>query len=424
MARSWPRRPSELAPFPHPPALLPVPHSPTHSSSIAPTFVGQGPLVRWLGHGLRLVVASMLALGSTSCLYGRIMYFGAPTLSAPTYFENRPVAATSPKPLDRRHEVHVDVTEAARTTYASFDDLLKQNRTRSFLWIRDDAVVYERYFDGVTAATQLPSFSMSKTFASVLVGCALSDGLIRSIDDKLVTYVPDLAGKTGYGEVTLEQLLRMTSGIDFVEDSYAGAALYYSTDLRARMYSYPVTRTPGSHYLYGSIGMALMWDVLDRRLDHKTVSRYFEERLWNALGAEYPAAWSLDSPSSGVEKLFGGFSATTRDHARLGLLFLHGGTMNGRTVVSPEWIRESLAPDPVADVVHTTDGSVRRGKYQWFLTLDGKAYFAKGYHGQYVFVIPKERTVFVRFGDDYGAIDWPGLFVRLAESLSSQRHPH
>jgi len=384
--------------------------------------VGQGSFVRWLGHGLRLVVASMLAIGSTSCLYGRIMYFGAPTLSAPTYFENRTVAATSPKPLDRRPEVHVDVTAAARTTYASFDDLLKQNRTRSFLWIRDDAVVYERYFDGVTAATQLPSFSMSKTFASVLVGCALGDGIIRSIDDKLVTYVPDLAGKKGYGEVTLEQLLRMTSGIDFAEDSYAGAALYYSTDLRARMYSYPVTRTPGSHYLYGSIGMALIWDVLDRRLDHKTVSRYFEERLWNALGSEYAAAWSIDSPSSGVEKLFGGFSATTRDHARLGLLFLHGGTMNGRTVVSPEWIRESLAPDPIADVVHTTDGSVRRGKYQWFLTLDGKAYFAKGYHGQYVFVIPKERTVFVRFGDDYGAIDWPGLFVRLAESLSSQGH--
>ena len=261
---------------------------------------------------------------------------------------------------------------------------------------------------------------MSKTFASVLVGCAIEDGLIGSVDDRLVSYVPDLASKPGYDDVTLEHLLRMTSGINFVEDSYDGASFYYSTDLRGRMYSYEVKWPAGTHYLYGSVSTQLLWDVMSRRLGAKTVAQYFEERVWASIGAEHAAAWSLDSARSGVEKLFGGFSATTRDHARIGLLFLHGGTMNGHAVVQPDWIREALTPDPIAGVVHTTDGSVRRAKYQWFLSLDGRSYFAKGFRGQYVFVVPDKRSVFVRFGDDYGDVDWTALFVRLADSRAPE----
>jgi CubicO group peptidase (beta-lactamase class C family) len=346
------------------------------------------------------------------------MYFGEPSLSAPTYFDSRTVRATRPSPLPRSgSEARIGVNRSTRNTYASFDELLAQNHTRAFLVVHDDAIVYERYFDGVSATTQLPSFSMSKTFAAVLVGCAVNDGVIGSLDDRLVDYVPELASKKGYGDVTAEHLLRMTAGIDFVEDSYAGGAFYYSTDLRARMHAYDMKWQPGTHYLYGSLSMQLLWDMMNRRLGGKSVTQYFEERVWEGLGAESAAAWSLDSASSGIEKLFGGFSATTRDHARIGLLFLHGGVMNGREVVSPEWIRESLTPDPIAGVVRTTDGSVRRGKYQWFLTLDGRSYFAKGYRGQYVFVIPDKRAVFVRFGDEYGDVDWPALFVRIADSL-------
>ena len=77
---------------------------------------------------------------------------------------------------------------------------------------------------------------------------------------------------------------------------------------------------------------------------------------------------------------------------------------------------ESIAPDPIAGVVHTKDGDVRRGKYQWFLTLDGRAYFAKGYRGQYVFVVPQKKMVFVRFGEGYGDVDWPALFLRIADA--------
>lgn len=373
----------------------------------------------------RRAAAVVLALATSSCLYSRIMYFGEPSLSAPTYFESREVRATRPVPLRASEvEAKIEITRSLHQTYASFDELLAQNHTGAFLVVRDDAVVYERYFDRVTRTTQLPSFSMSKTFAAVLVGCAVQDKLFGSIDDRLVSYVPELGAKKGYPDITLEQLLRMTAGINFIEDSYAGGAFYYTTDLRARMYAYDVKWPAGTHYLYGSVSMQLLWDAMNRRLGGKTVSRYFEERVWGPLGAEHPAAWSLDSPSSGVEKLFGGFSATTRDHARIGLLFLHDGVIDGRTVVPPEWIRESLTVDPVAGIVQTTDGNVKRGKYQWFWSLDEHSYyFAKGYRGQYVFVIPDKHMVFVRFGDDYGDVDWPALFVKISDELTRTPSP-
>jgi CubicO group peptidase (beta-lactamase class C family) len=251
------------------------------------------------------------------------------------------------------------------------------------------------------------------------VGSALSQGLLPSLEQHVTDAIPELSEKEGYQKITLEELLRMTSGIDFDEESLAGAKLYYATDLRDLMYSYDVKWPPGRHYLYGSVNNELLWDVLHRRLGGETVSRYFERQIWQPLGAEQAASWSLDSEASGIEKFFGGFNASARDQARLGLLFLHGGTLNGREILPQAWVARSLTPDPVAGLVHTTDGWVRRGMYQWFLTRNGRGYFAKGYDGQYIFVVPDRHTVFARFGDGYGDLDWPTLFLRLADTFSN-----
>ncbi len=373
----------------------------------------------------RALALALVGLLSSSCLYARIFYFNTPTLAAPSYFDSRPVQVSSrPAPLAKSaRETPFGLTESEHATFGSFDALLEANHTRAFLAIHDDQIVYERYFGGVTRTTRLPSFSISKTFAAVLVGCAVGDGLLPSVDQSVVTYLPELASRRLYSDVTLDQLLRMTSGIDFDEESTAGAALYYCTNLRDLMYGYDVKWAPGQHYLYGSVNIQLLWDVLHRRLGGPTVSRYFEERVWDPLGAEQAAAWSLDSESSGIEKLFGGFSATARDHAKLGLLFLHGGTLNGRAIVSHAWVDASLSPDPVAGLVHTRDGLVRRGKYQWFLTRSGRSFFAKGYNGQYVFVIPDRHMVFVRFGEGYGDVAWLSLFERLADAMPEPEPP-
>jgi CubicO group peptidase (beta-lactamase class C family) len=358
-------------------------------------------------------------LSCSSCIFARIFYFNVPTLSAPDDFDARPVRASS-RPLPfarRREEARFAIRSSSVKTYADFEDLLSENGTRALLVLHHDVIVYERYFGGVSAETRLPSFSMTKTFAAVLVGCAERDGLIASVDQRLVDLVPSFADKRGYGAITLEHLLRMTSGIDFEEESAAGAMFYYSTDLRARARAYDLRWQPGRHYEYGSINAQLLWEVLHQRLGRRTVAAYFEERLWDALGAERPAAWSLDSEEHGVEKFSSGLSATARDHARLGVLFQHQGSFAGRALISPRWVADSLQPDEVPSVVHTTDGAVRRGRYQWFLTLDGCCYFAKGYNGQYVFVDRERDVVIVRFGEGYGDVAWTALFTRMAESL-------
>lgn len=378
-----------------------------------------------LARALRLLVVSLFGLPCTGCLYARIAYFNTPTLNAPSYFDNRVVRASSaPLPLAKSAvEATFPLTPKERARYGSLDRLLETEKTRAFLVIHDDVVVYERYFDGFSATTELPAFSMTKTYAGVLVGRAVSEGVVPSVDQSIVDYLPELARKPRYGEITLDELLRMTSGLDFDEESLAAAKFYYTTDLRGHMYDYDVTRRPGTRYLYGSVNIQLLWDALHRRLGGETVSSYFEREIWGPLGAERPASWSLDSRESGAEKFFGGFNATLRDHARLGLLFLHHGVVGGKTILPASWVDRSLSPDPVAGWVHTADGWVKRGKYQWFLTSDGRGYFAKGYRGQYVFVEPDKHAVFVRFGEGYGDVDWTSLFLRFGDTFTDAPRP-
>ncbi|MEP7052001.1 MAG: serine hydrolase [Pseudomonadota bacterium] len=367
----------------------------------------------------RLAALALVLLSCNSCLAARIVYFNTPTLAVANHFDNRAVrASSSPLPIvSAAREATFTLSAAEQARYGSLEALLEAQDTRAFVVIHDDQVVYERYFHGISAHSALPGFSMSKTFTAALVGRAVSQGLLPSLAQSVADAIPELAQKQGYGAITLEELLRMTSGIDFDEESLAGAKLYYTTDLRDLIYSYDVKWPAGQHYLYGSVNIELLWDAIHRRLGGETVSSYFERQLWAPLGAERGAFWSLDSQQHGVEKAFAGFNATARDQARLGLLFLHGGTLNGREILPRSWVARALSDDPVAGWVHTTDGWVRRAKYQWFITANGRGYFAKGYHGQYIFVVPERRAVFVRFGEGYGELNWPALFLRLADSF-------
>ena len=382
-----------------------------------------------LGHVFARALVCLWVIGLCGgCTYARALYFNVPDLSSPSNFDNRVVhASRPPSELPTNNEgmsrLPVRLPPGDEDSYDSVGDFLAANGTRAILVVRDDHIVYERYFGGTNANTELPSFSVSKTFAALLIGCAVRDGLIESMDDAMIRYVPELAEKPGYDKISLDHLLRMTSGIDFDEESPAAARLYYTRSLRDEMFSYGVRWPAGSRYAYASVNIELLWEALQRRLGGETVAHYFERRVWGPIGAEYDASWSLDSASSGIEKLFAGFNARVRDQARLGLLFLHHGRLNGHTIVDPQWIDRSLAPDQVAGVVRTSDGWVQRASYQWFWTRDHRAYFAKGYNGQYVFVVPAQNTVIVRFGDGYGEVDWPELFLRIADNDPSASVP-
>jgi CubicO group peptidase (beta-lactamase class C family) len=379
----------------------------------------QSDLAHALWHRASIIV---LALSTAQCTWGRVFFYNTPTLAAPSYFDARAIASSAhPLALPEQERRSVfDLKEARGKKYASFDALLEENETRAFIAIDNGTVVYERYFDGFTRETLLPSFSISKTYAALLVGCALTDGLFPSLDAHLTDYVPSLRPKRGYAAIELEHLLRMASGIDYEEESTETALLYYTGDLRDFIGLYEVKWPAGTHYEYGSINIQLLWEALRATIPQRTVSEYFQERVWEPIGANHAATYSLDSRDSGIEKFFTGFNATARDHALLGLVYLNSGTLNEHTIVPDSFVRESLTPDPLAGIVEIADGRVRRGKYQWFLTLDGRAFFTKGYRGQYIFVIPESRTVFVRFGEGYGDVGWPALFFELAFALRAE----
>jgi hypothetical protein len=233
-----------------------------------------------------LFTMAAIAATTTGCVYARMVYFNFPTLAAPRNFDDRVVpASTSPLPLARAGgDPLLEQIPPGRRGFKSFDDFLERNGTRAFVAIRDDRIVYERYFGGIRADTLRPDFSVSKTLAALLVGCAVSDGLIEGVDRRAAEYVPELRGRDGYDRITIDELLRMTPGIDFSEASPAGAVLYYTTDVRKLLYSYAMRWPPGTRYVYGSLSTEILWDVLRRRLAGKTVSEYFAERVWRGGG--------------------------------------------------------------------------------------------------------------------------------------------
>lgn len=293
----------------------------------------------------------------------------------------------------------------------TFDDLLANNKTVAFLIIKNDTIQYENYFAGYTRESIIPSFSMAKSVTSILIGCAIDEGLITSIDEPITNYIPELK-KNGLEKVSIKHLLQMTSGIKFNESYYnpfgEAASFYYGRNLRKQMSRMKLKRTPGLTFEYISGNTQLLGLVLERALKTKTVTAYFQEKLWTPLEMEYDGSWSIDKKKDGMEKTFCCINARARDFAKIGRLYLNKGNWNGKQIVSQKWVEESTKVD-------TTEGSDNGYQYQWWLPSDTGDYMAEGILGQFVYVNPKDNTIIVRMGKNYGNIDWANFFVKLSK---------
>jgi CubicO group peptidase (beta-lactamase class C family) len=307
----------------------------------------------------------------------------------------------------------------------AFDGFLRETDTRSFLIVDDDELVYERYLGGADREARQTSFSVAKSFVSTLVGIAIDEGLIASVDDPVTNYVPELAERDPrFGRISLRHLLTMTSGIRYEEQSLPlpwgdDVNTYYGTDLRDLALSKTeIEGPPGGGWLYNNYNPLLLGLVLERATG-MSVSEYMATRLWQPLGAEADATWSLDSEDSGFEKMESGLNATPLDYARFGLLFQHDGEWNDTRIVSKDWVREATTAD-------TSDAPAGNyyvaDTYQYFWWIDpvrpGR-FYALGNFGQYVYVAPDAGTVIVRNGADWGIDNdtWLGLFRGIADRL-------
>ncbi|MEZ4799707.1 MAG: serine hydrolase [Flavobacteriales bacterium] len=147
--------------------------------------------------------------------------------------------------------------------------------------------------------------------------------------------------------------------------------------------------------------------ILERALKTRTITDYFQEKLWTPLEMEYDGSWSIDRKKDGIEKTFCCVNARARDFAKIGRLFLNNGNWNGKQIVSESWVKESTKVD-------TSEGSASYYQYQWWLPSPNGDFTAEGILGQYVYVDPKTNTIIVRLGKNSGKISWTNLFTMLS----------
>ncbi|QEE50563.1 serine hydrolase [Flavobacterium alkalisoli] len=355
-----------------------------------------------------------LTLCCVSCKVGRFVYYNLANITDYKIFPSRPLVNDSI--VFHYYTTEQDKAKVPKKinyngSEVAFDDFLADNKTVAFLIIKNDTIQYEKYFNGYEQESIIASFSMAKSVTSILIGCALDDGFIKSVDEPVVNYVPELKDN-GLEKVTIKHLLQMSSGIK-CEESYINpfgdaATYYYGTDLRKALSKMKPEREPGTEFSYSSCDTQLLGLVLERSLKGETITEYLDEKIWKPLGMEYDASWSLDREKNGLEKTFCCINARARDFSKIGRLYLNKGNWNGKQIVSENWVEESTKPD-------TGLGNVDYYKYQWWLSSGG-SYMAKGLLGQFIYVYPSKDLIIVRLGKNYGEVAWPELLTSLAEN--------
>jgi CubicO group peptidase (beta-lactamase class C family) len=307
----------------------------------------------------------------------------------------------------------------------SLESYLKSSGTTAFLVIHDDKLVYERYFDGYDETSIQTSFSMAKSFASALVGIAIDEGHIKSVNEPITNYIPELLEKDKrFKAVTIRHLLTMSSGIKYEEggdlpwsENSDDTKTYYSTNLRELALNSRIEGEPGEYFEYNNYNPLLVGLILERATG-MPVARYMETKLWKPMGMEADGSWSLDSTSSGFEKMESGVNARPRDFARFGMLFAKEGNWEGRQLISRGWIDESTRADT------STDPS-QDYQYFWWVNLpngETSHFSARGKYGQYIYVAPEKDLVIVRLGKEEGEQGyeyWIDLFEELATKLGT-----
>ncbi len=307
-----------------------------------------------------------------------------PDIDGYQYFSNRKVNTGKPQPWAIAACFNKD------TIPKECLDYFRRNKTEAYLIIRNDSICYEQYWDGYSDTSHTNSFSSAKSIVSILTGIAISEGKIKGIHEKVSDFIPEL-NKGMDSLLTIENLLTMSSGINFNEDYLSPfgypAKAYYGTNLMQVTLSYKVRTVPGRVFNYLSGNSALLGYVVTKATGEK-LSDYASEKLWQPLGAEQPAYWSLDK-KGGMEKAYCCFNSNARDFARLGKLYLDSGKWNGKQIVPKDFVIASITPK-----------LVNYYGYNWWITHCGKHYvpYAAGLFGQYIYVIPDENMVVVRLG--------------------------
>lgn len=271
---------------------------------------------------------------------------------------------------------------------------IKDNRIGGVIVVQNDEVKLEAYGEGIDQHSLWTSYSVAKSISSMLVGVALKQGDIKSMDDKLGEYITELVGYD-YGEVSVRQLLTMTSGIDWnedYEDPNSDVAQMYQKECvgdEAHILTYmkelKQIHTPGEHWNY-STGETDLVGILIQKASGKSLAEYLSEHVWKPFGMQQCAFWLADECSN-LNIGGSGLSASLRDYARLGMVMLQDGKIDGESIFADEWLKGATS------LLYQIDADEGGGYgYLWWKNEDG-SYIAQGIFGQMIYINPEKNLV-------------------------------
>ena len=290
-----------------------------------------------------------------------------------------------------------------------FQEFLDATQTNAFLVIRDGKITYEKYLNGKTESTVLPSYSVAKTMTSLVIGQLVDEGTLDE-SDTFVSLLPEFKAGTSFDKVTIKDLLDMNSGIG-VSDNYpsgpsgwgvAIAQMYATTDMNFFLDNNRKMREePGTYPEYRSVNTQMLGLIIQKVTGHKLADE-FSDRIWKRIRADYDATWNVDKVG-GHEKAFCCFNATARDYARVGQAVMSGSP----DIASPSWTQRLSTP------VVKLDYGWGYGAQMWHPYKGVN--LMMGLHGQYIYQDKAWNTVIVKLSDMPTSSD--GISVDVADVL-------
>jgi len=304
-----------------------------------------------------------------------------------------------------------------KTGFNNFEEWAIESQTTALIVIKRDTIIYEKYFNGFSRDSYFHSQSMSKSFISFLIGAAIDDGLIKSIEDPITNYIPELLERDQrFKKISIKNLLEMRSGLEYntslipftnIHSPWHDEAVgYYHPNVRKLLLeNVEISSEPGKDFQYSNYNTSYLGLILERATT-VTVSNYLEQKLWSRI-MEYDALFSIDSEEFNFEYMPSRLIARAIDYARFGQLMLNEGNWNGNQIVSKDWVQKStqenksISRDMYPKWFGRGDKRIYYN-YQWWghVNKDGTYHFyANGNLGQNIYIIPHKETVIVHCGN-------------------------
>lgn len=310
-------------------------------------------------------------------------------------FTNNKVATGTPQPWNESKAYNKAVLPD------SLRNLLERLQSVAVAVIKNDSLLFEKYWDDYNDSSYSGSFSMAKSITSLLIGAALKEGKIKSVEEPVGHYLPEFT-QGAKAEVRIINLLNMSSGSNW-DESYSNpfsvtAEIYYGDDAYKTATTVNIVRKPGSYHFYKSGDSQLLGLILEKATG-KSLSDYAAEKLWQPMGAQHPALWSTDK-TGGHEKAYCCFNSNVRDFARIGQLMVDSGRWKGNEIISPAYYSLSISPCMIPD--NAGIPCDHYGLQWWLVPYEPGVFYARGIMGQYIIVMPAQKMVIVRLGKHRG----------------------